>query len=181
MVLLRNKAFTLIEVLIALLIFAIIGVIAAIGLRHIMLVRQHLQKDDKRLSHLMMAVTYMRRDFSFMLPSSNIRTNDAGDVSFIRSGVVTVNPNRSDLLSISYHVEHGKLIRASNAYPAILTQATLKEQTLLNHVQDWRVYFVDQHGHLLRNWLQNSQTPPLGVIVKFNVEKMGQMQVVIFK
>jgi general secretion pathway protein J len=120
----KNRGFTLIEILIALMIFAIMGVLAATSLRAMIHSHEVLKKADKKTAELMMTMTLLRRDISQAIDRSVINTDGQlmpsfvtmGDtLAFTRGGLA--NPfnqqQQSDMQRIGYTLKAGNLVRVT--------------------------------------------------------------------
>ncbi len=152
----RKNAFTLIEVMIALVIFAIVGTLAALGLQHLIRVQNRLQAHERKFNALVNAVTLMRRDLMFVVTRAavddygntqkNVLTSGKfGDVSklmFVRSGML--NPfsidNRSDLSYVEYRYdpERHELDRYLWVHPDRALNSKPIQQVLLTDVLHWK-------------------------------------------
>ena len=118
----KSKGFTLIEILIALLIFAIIGVIAAMSLQSILKAQRKLKIADHALLQLQISMTLVRRDLMQVI-DRKIR-DDNGDLApafvassegiiFTRTGLM--NPlnlyRQSNMQRVGYVLHGDKLVR----------------------------------------------------------------------
>jgi general secretion pathway protein J len=120
------SGFTLIEILIALTILAIVGVLMAMGLRSAVSTQQRLAQKSEQLTKIQTAIMIIERDLSQIInrpivdASSEIRqaidlrkTNQEIFFEFTRAGVV--NPyslqNRSTLQRVMYHFDGSTLSR----------------------------------------------------------------------
>jgi general secretion pathway protein J len=116
--LIKNSGFTLLEVLIALSIFAIIMVMVTTGLNAVLNFRDRIQVQQQRVHQLQLALFLLKRDIEQMVqyegdPSSLIST-DSEAIEFIRTGIS--NPEaqmpRSHLQKIRYVYSDDQLIRS---------------------------------------------------------------------
>ncbi|PHQ81608.1 MAG: type II secretion system protein GspJ [Coxiella sp. (in: Bacteria)] len=157
------RAFTLFEILIALVIFAILGVITAIGLHNALDANQRADKANQRLQQVEVAQALLRRDFRQIVDRS-ITDNDGSkipafvlgnnQVSFTCGGAT--NPfstgNRSNLQRIDYTYSNGTLSRA--IWPTLDRILTTKptQMTLLNNVTNFKVRIYDNNNQLKNVW-----------------------------
>ncbi len=194
----KTAAFTLIEILVALMIFAIVGVLAAMGLRHLILVHDRLKVHDCQLNQLIAAVTRMRHDFLFVVNhaatgadgnwQSPLAVDGLGNMTFTRSGMV--NPfameKRSDLARVHYHFAHHQIERDVWEHPDQAVNSHPVKQILLKNVSDWQLRVLTVKHQLVKYWpytadLHTATLPPalpLAIIVSFKVQGMGQVQIV---
>lgn len=108
----RIQGFTLLEVIVALLVLAIISVIAVTGLQAVILSHNRTTEVSERLAQLQMARLQMQRDFSQMIGAPLI--NQAGtQITFMGNGYI--NPMaaeaRSTLQFIEYTLQDAQLVR----------------------------------------------------------------------
>lgn len=160
---LNQKGFTLLEVLIALFIFAILGVIVSMGLRRIIRTSAHIKKIDQEVSAWQMAMVLWERDVSQMAPKQ--LKNSAGEtlpvlvgrehvLAFTRGGLL--NPllmqNRSTLARVGYRLENHQLIRS--VWPHLNQQKGdwPIPTVLLSHIQSLSFQYVDEHNVIQTHW-----------------------------
>src|SRR3989338_8818252 len=120
---LLRKGFTLIEILVALFIFALLAIIVAVGMHSILQTRTRIEKIDQNLQNVQMALSLMQRDFAQIIdrPVSDgygdvqeaLVVPSIYEIAFTCAGYL--NPlaaeNRSELLRVSYLVQGNQLIR----------------------------------------------------------------------
>lgn len=154
--------FTLLEVVVAVSIFAVIGVIALTGLGKMTRDGQVLADANNRLSELQFAVVYFERDWSQVSPRG-IR-NQYGDeeanivitddtITFTHSGWSNLlGRQRSNLQRVQYLVDDNRLLRR---YWQSLDQGIGEqpvETVLLDHVESMEVAFLNPAGEPTRSW-----------------------------
>ena len=154
--------FTLLEVVVAVSIFAVIGVIALTGLGKMTRDGQALADANNRLSDLQFAVVYFDRDWAQVSPRA-IR-NQYGDqegniviaddaITFTRNGWGNLlGHRRSNLQRVQYIVDDERLLRR---YWQSLDQGIGErpvETVLLDNVESMEVAFVNPAGGLVRSW-----------------------------
>jgi len=156
--------FTLLELLVALAIFAVMATLSYSGFNIILTTYQHTQRYTERLSQLQQTVTYLRHDIEQYLDRP-IR-DQYGDrqpaiqgfvdqFEFTRAG--WRNPARqprSQLQRLYYYLENHKLWRA---YWPVLDRAqdtTAIKTALVDSVERFELRFLDSH----LNW--HDQWPP---------------------
>jgi len=154
--------FTLLEVVVAVSIFAVIGVIAFTGLGKLTRDGQVLADANNRLAELQFAVVYFDRDWAQVSPRG-IR-NQYGDdeaniviaddsITFTHNGWSNLlGQQRSNLQRVQYLVDDDRLLRR---YWRSLDQGIGEkpvEVVLLDRVESMEVAFRDALGNTLRSW-----------------------------
>ena len=163
-----QQGFTLLELLIASIIFAIMALMAYGGLDNVLDNSQSSQQALQRLKNVQQSVSVLNRDFTQIVkrpirdeygnPQPYLSAGNDIDnlVEFTRGG--RVNPAgllRSSLLRVAYRVEDEKLIRQQ--WPQLdRTQETEpRESVLITDVEKVSLRFLDQDGEWHQQW------PPL--------------------
>lgn len=173
----RSLGFSLLEVLVALFLFALLGVAANRFLHIIIKTEEVAERHSDVLQKQLRAVELIRRDFFQAVPrtfrdETGIRRpaflvqSGQYQVVFTRSG--WLNPTgvpRSDLMHVAYGIgpkpksEHDEtedkkqyLLRYYWAYPDLSTNTPVQVQALVQGVErlDWR--FLDNKGRWLTEW-----------------------------
>jgi general secretion pathway protein J len=165
----RQNGFTLLEIMIAVMITAIMATMAYSGLNSILDTSHHTQSRDERFSRIQLSMNYLVRDLRHILPRSSrdrygeshpaIETPVDGSylISFSRTG--WSNPakkQRSHLQRVAYAVENGELVRYHWNH---IDQGPGEEphrMVLLDKVDGLRFDFLDQKLDAIQEW------PPIG-------------------
>lgn len=193
----HHNGFTLIEILVALIIFAIVGVIAALSLHGVLLTNRELKTADNRLMQLQITMTLMRRDLMQVIRRNTINSVGAvipafaatkNSVRFTRTGLL--NPfqlsHRSALQRVAYVFENQQVERwtwdALDQPPKIMPE----KQVLLTHVQSLQWQFITSKGQTESLWppidkppqsANQSQSPfPKVVLLVMHVKNVGVVQ-----
>jgi general secretion pathway protein J len=195
-------AFTLFEVLIALVIFAILGLIVAIGFRRTLESNQRANDADKRIQKIEVAQALLRRDIMAIvdrpitdrdgqkLPAVLLKSNE---IDFTRGGAV--NPfyisHRSDLQRIEYAYNNNSIVRT--IWPTLdrMSGTTPASMTLLSNVTNFTIQVYDNNNTLQNAWPFNSNSNailsssnqqtdlPRGIRITFTLKGQGSIEDII--
>jgi general secretion pathway protein J len=158
----RQGGFTLLEVVVAVSIFAVMGVIAFSGLNKMTRDGQTLAEANNRLSDLQFAVVYFDRDWAQVSPrkirnqygdeESNIVIVD-DSITFTRSGWSNLlGHRRSNLQRVQYIVDDERLLRRYWRSLDHMVGEKPVEAVLLDNVESMEVAFLNQLGNPIRSW-----------------------------
>lgn len=185
----KNDAFTLVEILIALLIFAILAVIVSVGLRSSLETYQKVKVKNERFTELQVALTVMQRDVNQAVPraitgddgqASPALYGKAAEFDITRGGYV--NPEsiekRSTLQRISYQYKNNQIIRST--FPVLDQVKTTKSapRVLLNNVDKLTFQYVDAHNASRNFWpivASQKNSLPRAVEVTMRVKGLGNL------
>lgn len=170
----KTRGFTLLEMVLALAVFALLGLMANRVLYQGVEFEQRSARHAGRLAQIQHAFAMMERDFSAMLPRA-VRTAGAfGGVSpriepgrgvsdsivFTHAG--WINPGgtlpRSRLQRVMYHVEGESLVRAFLDYPDMPAGSEAHRRRLLKGVSALRLRYWQQ-GEWRPDWQGESVLP----------------------
>ena len=167
----RQQGFTLLELMIASIIFAIMAIMAYGGLDNVMDNSEASQKALERLKQTQHTVTILNRDLN-QLVQRDIRdgfgtrqpylmagTDVDNLVEFTRSG--RVNPGRlirSSLQRVAYRFDEDKLVRLQWPQLDRTQEMEAKESVLIDEVEEITIRFLDQDNEWHEQW------PPLNAL-----------------
>lgn len=184
----RSPGFTLFEMVIAVSIFALMGVMAFTGLNQMTRNGQEVADANDRLSDLQFAVVYMVRDWTQVSPR-RIR-NQYGDeehnvvieddiITFTRGGWSNLlGRKRSSLQRVQYRVVDNQLRRRH--WPS-LDQGIGEEPievAMLDEVESMEVVFLDAQGQAIRDWPQDggsSEDRPIMLAIRLELSDIGEI------
>ena len=169
----KQHGFTLIEVVIALAIFALLAVIATRGLFSVLTIHRKLSIQNASLQQFTTGITLMRQDFRNFIDrpvrdaygdSHLAFSGQAHQLSFTRSSLLNaVIIAKSGLQRIQYVVEGRNLVRLT--WPVLDQSITVEpsQQILITGLSHFKFQFIDQHGTL-----QNSSPTPVNNSMRYN-------------
>jgi len=163
----RNKqqGFTLLELLIASIIFAIMAIMAYGGLDNVMNNSRSSEQALSRLQQVQQSITIISRDFSQLVPRAvrdeygNIQPslNTANDVDnlieFTRGGRPNpANLLRSTLVRVAYQFDDEKLVRLQWPQLDNAPGMEAKKTTLIDDIESVTIRFLDQNAEWQEQW-----------------------------
>jgi len=194
----RDRGFTLLELLVAIAIFALISAIAYGSLIHFMDDRAHLDAEHEYWRQLSVAFLRMEDDFSqardrtirdpiglpdqqpaFRGQPTDTRATGAPSVELTRGGVLTLGSGtRSDLQRVGYRLVDGTLKRL--VWPVLDPgpQTEPLELPILKNVESFRVRFFSKSGEWRDQWPSQGiqETLPRGVEVTLTLKGRGEFK-----
>jgi general secretion pathway protein J len=181
----RVGGFTLLELLVALAVFAMVSLMAYSGLRTVLLSKQVTEQHAGRIQQLQSAVRMLERDLSQLAQRSirddygdrqeALRTADFGPITleFTRAG--WLNPTamaRSTLQRVAYGIEEESLQRYSWTVLDRAQESIPDKVLLLDGVREMRLRYLDDAGEWHEQW------PPAGLGQAVAISPTGQTQTV---
>jgi len=193
----KQRGFTLLELLIASIIFAIMAVMAYGGLDNVIQNSKSSQQALKRLQQIQQCVSVLNRDFSQIVPR-RIR-DDFGNpqayliagnnvdylVEFSRGGRVNpANLLRSSLLRVAYQFEENKLIRLQWPQMDRAQETEAKKTTLIDEIESVSLRFMDQNARWQEQWpplnattgTGTNNTTLLGIEIILDIKGLGEIR-----
>lgn len=185
----RQSGFTLMEILVALFIFAVVGLISAQLLGRTVNAYEVLDDRGQRLGQIHRAMLVVERDMLQFRnrpirmaqgePLPALMIGDEGALSMTRGG--WRNPlqrPRSELQRVGYRMQDEKLVRA---YWSVLDRRGDEEpisQTLLEGVEELEFFAVDQNGEEHKFWPPKAgqgagQLQIAGLVLRVSIVPLG--------
>ncbi|MBD2858552.1 type II secretion system minor pseudopilin GspJ [Spongiibacter sp. KMU-158] len=182
-----QRGFTLVELLIAVAIMALLGSLAGFMLNSSLNNKERIELHQQRLEELALALQIIRRDFEQLTPRiprdqqgdpfrARIRAEQIGEhseVEFVHGGrrILPGQILQSDLERVRYQWEDGSLVRYSAAVADPTTNTEWQRQLMLDDVSRFVVEFYYEK-RWTSFWPPNTQisaTQPDGVRVVMDV------------
>jgi general secretion pathway protein J len=183
------NGFTLIELVVAMAVFAIMAAIAYSGLNNVLLAREQTDTHAEQLQQLQLAITWIARDieqavdrgarsqYGEFLPPLVGNDFEGYAIELTRGGWRNpANHARSNLQRVAYAVREEQLIRA---YWRVLDRAEdskAYENVLLDGVKGIEVRYLAPDNEWHRSWpaqllgANNESAPSLPRAVEFNID-----------
>ena len=183
-----SNGFTLLEMVVAVAIFAVMASIAYSGLNHTIKTGNQVSESNQRLSELQFALSYFSRDW-LQVSSRKVR-NQYGDeesnivigdnsISFTRSGWSNLlQRKRSNLQRVQYLVLDSKLVRR---HWLSLDQGIGEEpfdSVMLHNVKTLEINFVDAAEKTIDSWpnelIQDGSSSPIALKIGVEITSLGK-------
>lgn len=191
----RAHGFTLLELLVAMAVFALVSLMAYGGLRTVLQSKQATERQAARIQQLQSAVLMLERDLGQFVARGirdeygdaqpALRSADYGTVllEFTRAG--WRNPTamaRSTLQRVGYGIEESSLLRFSWTVLDRAQESSPYRATLLDGVREMRLRYLDAAREWHEQWppaaySANDPWPvPLALEVVLALEDMGEIR-----
>ncbi len=189
----KQRGFTLLELLIASIIFAIMAIMAYGGLANVLDNSKSSQDALKRLQQIQQSVSVLNRDFSQIIqrgirdeygnkqPYLTAGNNIDNLIEFTRGGRVNpANLLRSSLLRVAYRFDDEKLVRLQ--WPQLDRAQGIepKQTTLIDNIENITMRFLDENGEWQEQWpplnTGSGSTPDLASIKPTAIEIVLQLK-----
>ncbi len=189
----KQRGFTLLELLIASIIFAIMAIMAYGGLANVLDNSKSSQDALKRLQQVQQSVSVLNRDFSQIIqrgirdeygnkqPYLTAGNNIDNLIEFTRGGRVNpANLLRSSLLRVAYRFDDEKLVRLQ--WPQLDRAQGIepKQTTLIDNIENITMRFLDENGEWQEQWpplnTGSGSTPDLASIKPTAIEIVLQLK-----
>lgn len=189
----KNQGFTLIEILIALTVFAIIASITSSTLYYAFNTRTRVNEQSQRLSTLQLAVSLLQQDVSQTVERA-IRGNDlrlfpifvgrSQYMEFTRDG--NVNPGgfeqRSTLKRVAYICQNGALKRRTWERLDSVNRNNYEDKLLIDNLDDCHFGFLNQNLEVFPEWRadavnqdQNKESLPKAIQLNLKLHDSGEL------
>ncbi|MCP3689853.1 MAG: type II secretion system minor pseudopilin GspJ [Gammaproteobacteria bacterium] len=190
--LVKQQAFTLFEMVVAVAIFAVMGAIAFPGISQLAKTGHALGESNQRISDLQFAVTYFTLDW-MQVSNRKVRNRYGSEepniliedntVTFTRGGRSNLlQQKRSRLQRLRYSLIEGELVREHwQSLDQGIAEEPLKA-VLLKNVEDFQVSFIDSAEKKIENWPTVGLVgtgPPIALLFEVELSDFGVIQRVL--
>lgn len=186
--------FTLLELVVALAIFALLGAIAYGGLQSVLVAQEQSSRATKRLGALQSAWNLMQRDIEQTVARS-VRDNSGSTESSLAGGrsyeyalILTrggrknpLHQRRSSLQRIAYRLVNGNLVRTTWSVLDRAPDSTPDRDIILEHVQSFSLRFLDARREWQETWPRLGAdggvdaSRPLAIKVTLQLQYWGEL------
>ncbi len=170
----KSHGFTLIEMVVATAIFAVVGVLAYGGLNYILTNQQHIQDSSKRLKDLQLTFQYLSKDINQIVDRSILDQygdsqgafigDDEKAFSFTHSGLRNppgLDLQRSKLQRVAYELSDGSLTRYSwGPLDGAIAEDSFSTN-LLDKIDSISIRYLDQANQWYPTWPALNTINPL--------------------
>lgn len=190
----NSRGYTLIEVIVALSVFAIIATMTSSVMYHVFDTRARVALQASQLDELQLVMTLLNHDTAQFIPrtirAQDVRTFPAFTgthqyMEFTRGGLV--NPNaaakRSTLKRVAYLCKKDSLIRRSWESLDIPVRTRFEDKILLDHLKACSIAYVSKYHQIMPEWQvysveknQKIETLPSGIKLTINPFGWGSME-----
>lgn len=188
----RTRGFTLIEMLVAVAIFAVASALAYGGLNSIVNAKAQIDDANERLGKLQFAVGLIERDLRSIVPRP-VRDNygtdrpaldgQATQLEFTRAGYAnSLELARAELERVAYRVVDNTLQRRHYAVLDRAPGTQPADTDLLDNVDRFELRYRTADGRELRQWpppRDSTDAPPLAVEVRIVGAAFGEIRRVL--
>jgi general secretion pathway protein J len=174
----KQDGMTLLEVLVATSLMAVISVISYTGLNGLIDSKIHTDKVAETLNREVITSRQLLKDINSIIDrdiktaTGEVRSGVLGSYFSIELSVNghsnPLNQHRSDLQRVKWQYVNGELIRSSLDYLETGTAPRWKDRVYLSNLKDFNISYVNNAGKKIRKWPESAQFP-IPKIIQFNI------------
>lgn len=190
----RMHGFTLLELLVAITIFALMALMSYVGLRALLTTQQQGAAKADRFQAIMQTVAVVRNDVSQMILRPVLDTSGGQvpavvlrgvqDLEFTRTGYtnpLALEP-RGQMQRVRYQLKDQQLVRWT--WPVLDRAPSTRptQRVLLTQVSHLQLRYVNQAGQLLTTWSNEAaenEGLPRAVILELTLQDLGALRLVL--
>ncbi len=159
----NQNGFTLLEIMVALFIFAMVTTLSLIGLKNVIDAQQIIERHVAQLHEMELSQLILQRDFDQIIDRPIIDQNNQiqpsvygnnNYIEFTRAGYI--NPmaisDRSELQRVAYFVQNNQLIRRSWAELDRTQNTPVVDKVMMNNVINIKLRYLNYKGEFIDQW-----------------------------
>ena len=183
------NGFTLLEILIALMIFAIIAAMTSSAIYYAFNIRERINIQSELLGNIQMVLTLLEKDIKQVI-SRSVSNNNINYPAFIgridyieftRDGLfISSNNKNTHLQRIAFKCNHNKLIRRSWTTLDTPKRDSFIDQIMLENVKKCQFSFLDTKLQIIKFWpkktttkIQSTEVLPKAIKFDLSLPKFG--------
>lgn len=182
----REKGFTLLELLVALAIFALVSAMAYAGLARLVEARRTLAAEQERLGQLLFALTLFERDCRSML-SRPVRDGSGarqaalvGGASAVEWTLLIPEPGGGASVSrVAYKLEGGEWVVERFPFADRAFASPRYRERLLAGLSRLEFRYLDHEGRWRREWPAGDERLPRALEIVLSLEGLGELRRVL--
>ena len=184
----KRDGFTLIEIIIALAIFAILSVISFMMLHNAIRNYQHLKNTLARWQQISRAASLIRMELSQIVDRHIMTGQDGVEASvttYDHHGIAFTRMGFDHLQRVAYVLKQHQLFRLTWSVLDRWPQSPIQKKILLNHVQAMSIQYLDNHHQFVTTWpyalgsnaqaLNEQSDLPTAISITLKLENLGKI------
>ncbi len=189
----KTRGFTLLEILIALSVFAILATITAFAMQHAFNTRTRVTSQSDRLNSLQLTMTLVNRDTQQLMPRAILGNElhefaafigQADYLEFTRGGALNTNTRTpsSTLVRVAYLCKNGSFIRRRWNTLDGPNRSNYQDTPLLDNVSECSFNYLTRDKQILPFWESYALRPdqkqeklPTAIQLTLNLNDWGNM------
>lgn len=183
---LSARAFSLLELLVALSVFALATAMAYGGLARLVETRRALAAEQERLARMLFAFGLFERDLRAALPrpvrdaTGAVRAAFVGEMASVEWTVTQPLPmGGAGLARVLYRLEGRDVVLERFPIADRAPASPVHRERLLTEVSRWELRFLDHEGRWQREWSAGERTLPRAVELTVSLPGWGELRRVI--